>query len=90
MAPKPRRSTHVDPSAAAAETDSIADLALAIRENTEAQEAVARAQQDVAYNQHTTNLIVRAQIMKDPAERSRLMDEAARRMDEPRRRDMRR
>ncbi|MFB7599151.1 hypothetical protein [Streptomyces sp. NPDC056160] len=41
---------------------------------------------DVAREQRITNLAVRSQITTDPAEKARLMSEASRRMDTPRRR----
>ncbi|MFI8089075.1 hypothetical protein ACIF9R_12265 [Streptomyces sp. NPDC086080] len=44
------------------------------------------AMYDVAREQRITNLIVRSQVTADPVEKARLMSEASRRMDTPRRR----
>ena len=43
------------------------------------------AMSDVVREQRITNLIVRSQITADPVEKARLMSEASRRMDDPRR-----
>lgn len=61
-------------------------LTQSIVELTVQQGRSATAMAEVAREQRITNLIVRSQISSDPAEKSRLLQEAARRMDNPRRR----
>lgn len=70
----------------------MAKTAGALGELTQAVLELARGQgrlitaTDVACEQRITNLIVRSQITADPVEKARLMSEASRRMDTPRRR----
>lgn len=50
---------------------------------------LAVAQNETSREQRITNLIVRAQLSTDPAEKQSLLAEVRRRMDEPKRRDQR-
>lgn len=67
-------------------TQAIEKLAHAVVDLAEQQSRAATAQDDQTREQRITNLIVRSQITADPAEKQRLLAEAARRMDGPRRR----
>lgn len=64
----------------------IAELTHAVTELVQQQSRTVTALTDVAREQRITNLIVRSQISTDPEEKRRLVDEATRRMDAPRRR----
>lgn len=62
------------------------DLTEMLLELTRQMSRLSTAQQDVAVEQRITNLIVRAQLTVDEGEKRRLIEEAAHRMDTPRRR----
>jgi hypothetical protein len=64
----------------------LGELTQAVLELTRHQAGLITALSDVAREQRITNLIVRSQIVTDPVEKARLMSEASRRMDAPRRR----
>ncbi|MGW3197114.1 hypothetical protein ACWDBD_21490 [Streptomyces sp. NPDC001118] len=64
----------------------LGELTQAVLELARGQGRLITAMSDVAREQRITNLIVRSQITADPVERARLMSEASRRMDTPRRR----
>jgi hypothetical protein len=64
----------------------ITELARAVVDLTQQQSRTCIALADVAREQRITNLIVRSQISADPEEKRRLVAEAERRMDTPRRR----
>lgn len=64
----------------------IAHLAQAVIDLVRQQSRTSTALADVAREQRITNLIVRSQISTDGEEKQRLMAEATRRMDQPRRR----
>ena len=61
-------------------------LTLAILDLADQQSRTATAQSDQVREQRITNLLVRSQIVKDPVEKQRLLNEAAQQMDAPRRR----
>jgi len=61
-------------------------LARAVGDLAQQQSRASTAMTDVAREQRITNLIVRSQISTDPVEKQKLIDEAADRMDRPRRR----
>lgn len=67
-------------------TQAIERLAMAVLDLADQQSRAATAQTDQVRAQRITNLLVRSQITADPAEKQRLMAEASRRMDAPRRR----
>ncbi|WP_433855158.1 hypothetical protein [Streptomyces kronopolitis] len=64
----------------------LGELTQAVLELASGQGRLITAMSDVAREQRITNLIVRSQITADPVEKARLMSEASRRMDAPRRR----
>jgi hypothetical protein len=64
----------------------LGELTQAVLELARGQGRLITAMSDVAREQRITNLIVRSQITADPVEKARLMSEASRRMDTPRRR----
>jgi hypothetical protein len=64
----------------------ITGLAQAVLDLAQQQARTGTAMSDAGREQRITNLIVRAQISTDPQEKARLMGEAVRRMDQPRRR----
>ncbi|MFJ4622221.1 hypothetical protein [Streptomyces sp. NPDC088812] len=64
----------------------LGELTQAVLELARGQGRLITAMSDVAREQRITNLIVRSQITADPVEKTRLMSEASRRMDTPRRR----
>lgn len=64
----------------------IAHLTQAVIDLVQQQSRTSTALTDVAREQRITNLIVRSQISTDGEEKQRLMAEATRRMDQPRRR----
>lgn len=61
-------------------------LTTAISDLAARQAEMADAVADQVREQHVTNLLVRSQILTDPAEKERLQSEAASLMDAPRRR----
>ncbi len=67
-------------------TQAIERLAMAVLDLADQQSRAATAQTGQVREQRITNLLVRSQITADPAEKQRLMAEASRRMDAPRRR----
>lgn len=67
-------------------TRAISELTQAVIDLTNQQSRATVAMTDVAREQRITNLIVRSQIATEPAEKQRLMQEAVRRMEAPRRR----
>ncbi|MEU9167824.1 hypothetical protein AB0D34_08515 [Streptomyces sp. NPDC048420] len=64
----------------------LGELTQAVLELARGQGRLITAMSEVAREQRITNLIVRSQITADPVEKARLMREASRRMDTPRRR----
>jgi hypothetical protein len=66
----------------------LGELTQAVLELARGQGRLITAMSDVAREQRITNLIVRSQITADPVEKARLMSEASRRMDTPRRRSL--
>ncbi|MFF8902563.1 hypothetical protein ACF082_34415 [Streptomyces lydicus] len=64
----------------------LGELPQAVLELACGQNRLVTAMSDVAREQRITNLIVRSQITADPMGKARLMSEASRRMDTPRRR----
>ncbi|MFJ2420672.1 hypothetical protein [Streptomyces brevispora] len=64
----------------------LGELTQAVLELARGQSRLTTAMSDVAREQRITNLIVRSQITADPVGKARLMSEASRRMDTPRRR----
>lgn len=66
--------------------DAITQLTQALIDLAQQQNRLTTAMTDVAREQRITNLVVRSQISADPEEKARLMNEAIRRMEAPRRR----
>jgi hypothetical protein len=66
--------------------NALTKLAAVMIDLVQQQARVGTALNDVAREQRITNLIVRSQITTDPTEKQRLIDQAAQRMDTPRRR----
>ncbi|MGW0577946.1 hypothetical protein ACWD25_18685 [Streptomyces sp. NPDC002920] len=64
----------------------LGEVTRAVPEVARGQGRLIAAMSEVACEQRITNLIVRSQITTDPVEKARLLSEASRRMDTPRRR----